>query len=121
MVINGITIAVEKKKIKNLHLAVYPPDARVHVSAPEYLDDNDIKSFIISKWDWVETQRKKILSQDRQTEREYVSGESYYHLGSAYRLRVIEEPHCTHSIQRQGSFLVMTVQKCTRLILKYII
>ena len=51
MELNGIEIVIERKNIKNLHLAVYPPDARVHVSSPEYLDDNDIRSFIISKWD----------------------------------------------------------------------
>ena len=67
MEINGIHIAVERKNIKNLHLAVYPPDARVHVSAPAYLDDNDIRSFVISKWSWVETQRESILTQARQT------------------------------------------------------
>ena len=78
MEINGIHIAVERKNIKNLHLAVYPPDARVHVSAPAYLDDNDIRSFVISKWSWVETQRESILTQARQTEREYVTGESFY-------------------------------------------
>ena len=49
MELNGIDIAVERKNIKNLHLAVYPPDAHVHVSSPNYLDDNDIRSFIISK------------------------------------------------------------------------
>lgn len=35
MVINSIEIEVERKPIKNLHLAVYPPDGRVHVSAPQ--------------------------------------------------------------------------------------
>ena len=84
MEVNGLHIAIEKKAIKNMHLAVYPPDARVHVSVPDYLDDNDIRSFIISKWDWIESQRTKILNQPRQTEREYVSGETYYHLGSQY-------------------------------------
>ena len=54
MELNGIEIAVERKDIKNLHLAVYPPDAHVHVSSPKYLDDNDIRSFIISKWEWIE-------------------------------------------------------------------
>ena len=32
MTVNGIDIEVEKKPIKDLHLAVYPPDVRVHVS-----------------------------------------------------------------------------------------
>ena len=36
MIVSNINIEVEYKKIKNIHLAVYPPDARVHVSAPDY-------------------------------------------------------------------------------------
>ena len=35
MNVYDIEIEVERKPIKNLHLAVYPPDGRVHVSAPE--------------------------------------------------------------------------------------
>ena len=113
MEINGIHIAVERKNIKNLHLAVYPPDARVHVSAPAYLDDNDIRSFVISKWSWVETQRENILTQARQTEREYVTGESFYHLGARYRLRVQEEPRVAHTLRKSGDWLIMTVQPGT--------
>ncbi len=113
MELNGIEIAVERKDIKNLHLAVYPPDAHVHVSSPKYLDDNDIRSFIISKWDWIEEKRKEVLEQARQTERNYISGETYYHLGQRYRLRVEERPRCAHSITKQGDWLVMTVQPNT--------
>lgn len=113
MEIDGIFIEIERKSIKNLHLSVYPPDARVHVSAPLYLDDNDIHSFVLSKWEWLEKQRERILSQERQSAREYVSGESYYHLGAHYRLKVIEEPRCTHSIQKQGDRLIMKVQPGT--------
>jgi len=69
MNVNGIEVAVDRKPIKNLHLAVYPPDARVHVSSPDYLADNDIRSFLLTKWDWVEEQRTSILEQARQTQR----------------------------------------------------
>ena len=34
MIIGNIDIEVERKPIKNLHLAVYPPNGRVHVSSP---------------------------------------------------------------------------------------
>ena len=115
MEVNGIDIAVERKKIKNLHLAVYPPDARVHVSSPDYLDDNDVRSFVISKWDWVEEKRREVLEQARQSERTYVSGENYYHLGNRYRLRVVEKPRCSHAIKKQGDWLIMTVQPETTL------
>ena len=59
MEINGIHITVERKTIKNLHLAVYPPDARVHVSSPEYLSENDILSFVISNGDGLKNKEKK--------------------------------------------------------------
>lgn len=110
MKLNGIEIAVERKEIKNLHLAVYPPDAHVHVSSPKYLDDNDIRSFVVSKWDWIVEKRKEVLEQARQTERNYISGETYYHLGQRFRLRVEEKPRCAHTITKQGDWLVMTVQ-----------
>ena len=43
MVVNGVDIEVERKPIKNLHLAVYPPYGRVHVSAPQSYTDEQIK------------------------------------------------------------------------------
>ena len=94
MTIAGIQIEIERKKIKHTHLAVYPPDARVHVSAPEDLPDSDLRSFLASKIGWIRDQRKFVLAQPRQTRRQYVSGESIYCLGRRYRLAVDEtSPH----------------------------
>ena len=45
MELNDIDIEVERKPIKNLHLAVYPPDGRVHVSAPESYSEEQIRLF----------------------------------------------------------------------------
>lgn len=91
MTIAGIQIEVERKKIKHTHLAVYPPDARVHVSAPDDLPDRDLRSFLASKIDWIRDQRKVVLAQPRQTRRQYVSGESVYCLGRRYKLSVVVE------------------------------
>ena len=94
MTIAGIQIEIERKKIKHTHLAVYPPDARVHVSAPVDLSDRDLRSFLASKIGWIRDQRKIVLAQPRQTRRQYVSGESIYCLGRRYRLAVVEtSPH----------------------------
>ena len=89
MTVAGIQIEIERKKIKHTHLAVYPPDARVHVSAPEELDERDIRSYVAAKLAWIREQRRAILAQPRQTKREYVSGESIYALGRRYRLWVV--------------------------------
>lgn len=111
MTIDNIDIEVEFKPIKNTHLAVYPPDGRVHVSAPDYLTEDDVRSYVVSKWDWVTKQRKDILEMPRQTERQYVSGESHYLFGTRYRLRV--EPITTGSneICIQGDIMTMKIRK----------
>ena len=88
MKVAGIEIEVVRKKIKHTHLSVFPPDARVHVSAPADLSDDDLKSFIISKIPWIKRQVKIVRSQPRQTRREYVSGENVYLLGKRYRLTI---------------------------------
>lgn len=90
MIVGGINIEVLKKNIKNIHLGVYPPDGRVRVAAPLYTTDENIRLLIISKLKWIKDQREKFLSQERQSKREYVSGESFYLWGRQYLLRVIE-------------------------------
>ena len=59
MTFNGIDIEIERKPIKILHLAVYPPDGRVHVSAPESYTDEQIKLFVLKKWVWRIIQKRK--------------------------------------------------------------
>lgn len=74
MLVNGIEIEIEYKPIKNLHLAVYPPNGRVHVSAPNEYTDEQIKLFILKKWVWITLKRKETMSYTIQDEREYISG-----------------------------------------------
>lgn len=89
LIINDIEIELAKKKIKNLHLSVHPPDGRVRISAPQHMDIDSIRLFAISKLSWIRKQQKKFINQERQPEREYVSGESHYFLGQRYLLNVI--------------------------------
>ena len=111
MIIDGIDIQVEYKPIKNTHLAVYPPDGRVHVSAPEYLTENDIRSYVISKWDWIIRQRTVIAETPRQTERQFVSGESHYLFGTRYYLKVEEISSGLSEIVIQGTKMMMRLNK----------
>lgn len=88
MLVNGIEIEIEHKPIKNLHLAVYPPNGRVHVSAPNEYTDEQIKLFIFKKWVWITLKRKETMSYTIQDEREYISGEAHFFKGGLYRLKV---------------------------------
>ena len=109
-----IEIEVERKPIKNMHLSVYPPDARVHISMPDYLTDEDAKSFVLQKLEWLRTQIDEVLAQPRQTERQFVSGESHYLFGQRYQLIVEELPHYVNSMELKGNKIYMFVKPGTK-------
>jgi len=88
LVISGIPIEVCKKSIKNMHLYVKPPDGRVSVSAPLNMSDEAIERFVRTKFNWVRKQISKFDEQPRQSEREYVSGETLYIWGKQYYLQI---------------------------------
>ncbi len=89
LMVGDIEIELIKKNIKNLHLSVLPPDGRVRISAPKKLDDETIRLFAVSKLSWIKKQQVKFQNQERQPERDFVSGESHYFLGERYLLNVI--------------------------------
>lgn len=109
MIVSNINIEVEYKKIKNIHLAVYPPDARVHVSAPDYVSEEDLRAYLLTKTPWIQQQQKEILDQERETRREYISGENHYLFGKRYILRVIEED-APPRIVCEGKYMKMYVR-----------
>ncbi|MBN2387685.1 MAG: M48 family metallopeptidase [Anaerolineales bacterium] len=88
--VNGMVVDIVRKDIKNLHLAVYPPEGRVRVAAPLLLNDEAVRLAVIERLPWIRRQQQKYLEQDRQPRREYVSGESHYFQGRRYLLNVIE-------------------------------
>ncbi len=89
--VGGIAIDVVRKDIKNLHLGVYPPNGRVRIAAPMRFKDDAIRVFATSKIPWIKKQKAGFSGQERQTKREYVSGETHYFHGRRYILKVIYE------------------------------
>lgn len=110
MTINGINIEVEHKPIKNLHLAVYPPNGRVHVSAPESYTMERIEVFVRKKMVWIMEKREELTSYDLQSKREFVSGEAHYFMGQLYRLRVIRDTKELQHVERVGDYLTVYVR-----------
>lgn len=87
--VSNIKIDIEKKDIKNLHLGVYPPNGRVRVAAPLKVNEESIRLFIISKLSWIKKHQRSFAAQERETEREFISGESHYFNGRRYLMNVI--------------------------------
>jgi predicted metal-dependent hydrolase len=88
MVVSGIEVELVRKNIKNLHLAVYPPDGRVRLAAPLDVNDNTLQLYVTSKIPWIRKQQRKFASIDRLSERKFIDRESHYYLGRRYLLRV---------------------------------
>src|SRR6266568_1648884 len=89
IIVNDLVVDVVRKNIKNLHLGVYPPAGRVRVAAPLRVNDEAVRLFTISKLTWIKRQQAKFEGQERQSAREYVSGESHYYQGNRYLLNVM--------------------------------
>lgn len=90
IMVSGINVQIVRKDIKNLHLAVYPPNGHVRVAAPENITDDNVRLAVVSKLSWIKKQQQDFKEQPRQTERKYISGECHYYFGKRYRLDVIE-------------------------------
>lgn len=88
--IGNIKVDVVRKDIKNMHLAVYPPDGRIRLSAPERTDKEVLRLFTISKLGWIKKQVKSFEQQAREVPREFISGESHYFQGKRYLLEIVE-------------------------------
>jgi predicted metal-dependent hydrolase len=110
LTVADIPVEVRHKNIKNLHVGVYPPDGKVRVSAPTCLDAEAVRLALVTRIPWIRRRRAEFLAQERQTAREYVSGESHYYLGRRFRLTVEEIPRgSAPQVTIHGDTLLVTV------------
>ena len=106
----GIPVKIIKKDIKNMHLYVKPPDGHVVVSAPRHLPEESILMFVRTRLGWIKKQQEKFLAQPRQTERQFVSGETMYIWGKQYFLQV-EYSSKGNALALSGDSAILTVRK----------
>lgn len=92
MEISSLEIILSRKAMKSIRITIKGPDAQVHVSAPFWVSEREIRSFIQGKWDWIMENRAKVMerSQTSLKKREYVTGEKHLLFGEFYEMQVIE-------------------------------
>ncbi|MDR2692753.1 MAG: M48 family metallopeptidase [Chitinispirillales bacterium] len=108
MIIDGIDVRINRKKIKNMHLYVKPPDGVVSVSVPLRMSEVTIERFVRSKIGWVKKQQEKFARQPRQAPRQYISGETLYLWGKQYFLQV--DYGNKYSLSLSGNSALLTVR-----------
>ena len=60
--IDGLEVELTRKRIKRINLRVKEPDGRIAVSAPYFTSDRSIAEFIMSRRDWIESARTRVIS-----------------------------------------------------------
>ena len=88
--IDGISIEIIRKPIKNMHVRIYPPDGSVRVTAPLKLSLQHIQQQLNSKRAWLHRTRTRLQALPIATEPCMQTGELHYFLGEAYPLTVYE-------------------------------
>lgn len=111
--IRGIAVEIVRKDIKHMHLGVYPPDGRVRIAAPLHLDDDAVRLAVISRLAWIRRKRSEFEGQDRQSWREFVTGETHYFEGRRYRLDVVASIGTTGIRLRNNAWIEMRVRPDT--------
>lgn len=107
-----IEVEVIRKKIKNVHLSVYPPDGRVRLAAPRHIEEEHLRLFALNKLVWIKTQQQKFRDQEREPERAYIPREDHYVWGKRYLLELEHKagkPEVRYGFRR----LVLTVPEGT--------
>ncbi len=91
----GLQIEIVRKPIRHLHVRVYPPDGRVRVSAPVWLDEASVRQAVAVRADWIRRQQARLQSQPPPAPKAMVSGETHHVFGRRCILRIVEgrTPH----------------------------
>ena len=89
LIVDDISIEITRKRIKHLYLRITSPTGEVKISSPRNMSQEYIRSFVISKIDWIRNQQVKVRSRKRAEPAKYVTGEKLYFDGKELELSVI--------------------------------
>jgi predicted metal-dependent hydrolase len=107
--LGDISITLTRKQVKHVHLSVHPPNGRVTMVVPTGTRLAAARAYAISKLRWIKGQRLRLLSQPRETAREFVSRESHFLWGRRYLLTVREAEE-RPSVVAKNRNLILTVR-----------
>lgn len=86
--INGLSVELIRKPIKNMHLRVYPPDGRILVSAPLKLPMSYIFDQLKERSPWILYQQNRLRTHALLNESAPDKQSLYYFQGEAFELEI---------------------------------
>lgn len=90
LLIQDVTVELTRKNVKNINLRVTQPEGQVRVSAPKRMPVDLIYAFVISKYDWILLQQKRLQAHANERALLYQSGETHFCFDQQYELCCID-------------------------------
>ncbi|MGJ7614223.1 MULTISPECIES: M48 family metallopeptidase [unclassified Variovorax] len=103
IVLGALRISLVRKRVKNVHLTVHPPEGRVTLVAPENTRAEVARAYAISKLAWIRQQQMALNAQARETPRRFRERESHELWGRRHLMTVREadvKPFVKHDHKR---------------------
>ena len=106
--IDGLSVTIVRKSIKNMHLRVLSPDGEIQITAPNRLPLSQIDRFVREKRAWIAARQQQLAARPVATDPAFADGQAVYLWGGSYTLR-LEEASRGRSALRRGQEIVLSV------------
>lgn len=106
--IDGLSVTIVRKSIKNMHLRVLSPDGEIQITAPNRLPLSQIDRFVREKRGWIEARQQQLAERPAATNPAFADGQTVYLWGGSYTLRLEEASRGRSALQR-GQEIVLSV------------
>jgi hypothetical protein len=104
--IDGISVHVTRKKIRNLYVRVNRRSGEVRVSCPVHISEKGVERFIQTRLDWIKKHQKKAAKQPESIPLTYEDGEMHEYFGEKYLLRIKKRTERSR-VELDGKELIM--------------
>jgi len=107
--VDGISVTILRKAIRNFHLRILPPLGLVRVSAPLRMTDESIRNLIQQKFEWIKNNQSRMAIRYSQDKSEFSDGEEIRIFGQTVVVRLIEQRGPLH-VELMGSILSVRIR-----------
>ncbi len=83
---------------------------KLRVAAPTGTSDEVIRLAVIKRLSWIKRQQAGFAAQERQSQREYISGETHFFRGRRYRLNVMKRDEPRSVAVRRNAWIDLSVR-----------
>ena len=106
--IDGLSVTIVRKSIKNMHLRVLSPNGEIQITAPNRLSVSQIDRFVREKRGWIAARQQQLAERPAATDPAFADGQPVYLWGESYTLRLAAAVRGRSALQR-GQEIVLSV------------